>query len=120
MTVRVAALFGIAFIAMSASRAAPVRQEATSQQADAATPCVEVRIGQDRAGHLDCLNRALRAEVDKAAPVAPVDPAAGASADRIGQPTTAAVKQRLGNAYGHSVEPQRPPRVFAPPLPPVH
>jgi hypothetical protein len=75
-------------------------------------PCVEVRIGQDIAGRLDCVNRALRAEVDKASPMISADPASGLSPTRLGQPTPAEVKQRLGNAYGHSVVAQRPAQVF--------
>lgn len=83
-------------------------------------PCVEVRIGQDSAGRLDCLNRALRAEADKAAPSIAGDTVHGSSPSQLGQPTPAALKQRFGNAYGHSLVPQRPLRTFAPPLPPAH
>jgi hypothetical protein len=82
-------------------------------------PCVEVRIGQDSAGRLDCLNRAFRAEVDKVAPTVAADAVPGMPPSQLGQPTPAALKQRLGNAWGHSLVPQRPPRTFAPPLPPA-
>jgi hypothetical protein len=82
-------------------------------------PCVEVRIGQDSAGRLDCLNRALRATVGQASPMTAGVDASSMPPTRLGQPTPAALKQRLGNAYGHSLVPQRPPRTFVPPLPPV-
>jgi hypothetical protein len=115
---RTAAL-AIAFAVLAASQATPAPQAALPPHPDATAPCVEVRIGQDSAGRLDCLNRALRAEVDEVSPASIDSPAAGAPADHLGQPTPAAVKQRMGNAYGRSVVPQRPPRVFVPPLPPV-
>jgi hypothetical protein len=117
VNVRSAALLACAFFALAPSRAVYAQQEHASPPAP--MPCVEVRIGQDRAGRLDCLNRTLRAEVDKAAPTITGDAVSGRSPDQIGQPTTAALKQRYGTAYGHSLVPQRPPRTFAPPLPPV-
>lgn len=79
-------------------------------------PCVQVRIGNDEAGRWSCLNQALKAEVDKVAPVIADEP----PGDRIapiglGLATPAATRQRLGDQYGRSVVPQRPARHFAPP-----
>lgn len=96
-------------------------QPASAPGQDAAVPCVEARIGDDRAGHLDCLNRALRGEVGKVAPSLPEAPAAGLAPTRLGQPTPAALKQRFGDQYGRSLRPQRPPPIAPPsPFAPAH
>ncbi|HEY2346398.1 MAG TPA: hypothetical protein VGH80_11005 [Xanthomonadaceae bacterium] len=99
----------------------PVHAGSTQPSRSAASaPCVQVRIGRDSAGRLDCLNQTLRAEVDQARPLA-IDVATDAqSPSRLGLPTPAEVKQRLGNAYGHSLVPQRPAQTYAPTLAPSH
>lgn len=78
-----------------------------------ATPCVQVRIGNDEAGRWSCLNEALKAEVDKTAPVVNTD-SPGERLAPIGQglATPAATRQRLGDQYGKSVRPQRPAQQF--------
>jgi len=110
-------LLACAFIAFAPSRAVCAQQEHSTWAAP--IPCVEVRIGQDSAGRLDCFNRALRAEVDKATPTVASDATSGTPPTRLGLATPAAAKERLGNAYGHSLVPQRPLRSFTPPLVPT-
>lgn len=79
--------------------------------------CVQVRIGNDEAGRLECLNQMLRETVDRVAPVANVDdPGSNLTPVALGRATPAAVKQRYGNAYGRSVMPQRPSRAYQPPV----
>lgn len=81
-----------------------------------AAPCVQVRIGNDEAGRWSCLNQALKAEVDKVAPViADEAPGERIAPIGLGLATPAATRQRLGDQYGRSVVPQRPARQFAPP-----
>lgn len=87
----------------------------------ATAPCVQVRIGEDVAGHLNCLNQALREAAANARPSASPLAAAATALDPLqrGQPTPAALRQRYGNAYGRSLTPQRPqpqylPTPFAP------
>ncbi|MDR6674370.1 hypothetical protein [Xanthomonas sp. 1678] len=87
----------------------------------ATAPCVQVRIGEDVAGQLDCLNQTLREAAANARLSAPPLAAAATALDPLqrGQPTPAALRQRYGNAYGRSLTPQRPqphylPTPFAP------
>lgn len=111
----VPAWLALAALAMSTgpARAAP--------PPPANAPCVQVRIGEDVAGHLHCLNQTLRAAAANARPSASPLAAAATALDPLqrGQPTPAALRQRYGNAYGRSLTPQRPqphylPTPFAP------
>ncbi|WP_022973039.1 hypothetical protein [Xanthomonas maliensis] len=85
---------------------------ALAGSSDAAAPpiCVEVQIGQHRSGQLSCLNQQLRDSVARAraVPSATAPPVAGTPI-ALGQPTPAALRQRYGQAYGQSLQPQRPP-----------
>ncbi|KAB7776701.1 hypothetical protein [Xanthomonas sp. LMG 12460] len=88
-----------------------------------ATPCVQVRVGEDVAGHLDCLNQALQAAATRARPAASPLTRAATALDPLqrGQPTPAALRQRYGTAYGRSLQPQRPPPpAFSTPFAPAH
>ncbi|WP_408949939.1 hypothetical protein [Lysobacter sp. Hz 25] len=79
-------------------------------------PCVQVRIGHDEAGRWSCLNQAMQAEVAKVAPVVNTDHPGDALAPiGKGLATPAATRQRLGNQYGKSIVPQRPPQQFPSP-----
>ena len=118
MNARSAQRLACALIALVQSHVVCAQQE--RRPPPSPMPCVEVRIGQDTAGRLDCLNRTLRAEVADATHSSVGDTVSGASASQLGQPTTAALKEQLGNAYGHSLVPQRPTRTFAPTLLPTH
>jgi hypothetical protein len=119
MKVRAAPFLVCALAMLVPSPAAWAQSEQMSPASKGPMPCVEVRIGQDSAGRIDCLNRALRSEVEKAAPTFAGNPASRKSPDQLGQPTPAALKQRYGNAYGHSLVPQRPTQTFAPVLAPT-
>ncbi|MCC8539488.1 hypothetical protein ACDH70_01215 [Xanthomonas axonopodis pv. poinsettiicola] len=94
-------------VAAASSPPAPARTPAAVTDA---APCVEVRIGQSSSGRLSCLNQLLRESVERStgAPAAITTPANG-SALQLGQPTPAALRQRYGQAFGHSLQPQRPP-----------
>jgi hypothetical protein len=118
MNIRFAWLLVLALTAYTNSYAVSAQQG--RRPPPAPMPCVEVRIGQDSAGRLDCLNRALRAEVDEVAPMSVGDVTFGKSQGQLGLVTPAAAKERLGDAYGHSSVPQRPVRTFAPLLAPTH
>jgi hypothetical protein len=96
--------------------------------AQAASPaaghvCVDVRLGTEATGYLDCLNAELRDIVEQqqgrqqvtqmaaqgSLPIAPTQ------AGLFNQTATA---ERLGSNFGKSVLPQRPPQPVYPVLPP--
>ncbi|MFC6841134.1 hypothetical protein [Xanthomonas theicola] len=88
----------------------------------ATAPCVQVQAGTQVAGQLHCLNQALRTAA-AGARTGGVPPLAAAATAldplQRGQPTPAALRQRYGSTYGHSLPPQRPrpdylPAPFAP------
>ncbi|WIH05341.1 hypothetical protein KHF85_02130 [Xanthomonas translucens pv. graminis] len=116
MNRRGAALASLALAALALhAHAAPTTPAATA-------PCVQVRIGEDVAGHLDCLNQTLRAAAASARPGASPLAAAATTLDPLqrGQPTPAALRQRYGDAYGRSLVPQRPqPRYLPTPFAPA-
>jgi len=111
-------------LGLLAAAAAPAQRRILPASKPAPPPCVQVRIGSDEAGRWDCVNDAIKSEVDKVAPVNAADPP-GERLAPIGQglAVPAATRQRLGNQYGKSIVPQRPERSFpATPLsrPPGH
>ncbi len=81
--------------------------------------CVDVQIGDDRTPYLNCLNEELQKSVQRERgipqPAAPLS--ANSSGNQIGTFNEAAARQRMGNAFGISPVPQRPPKpVFVTPL----
>lgn len=87
----------------------------------APAPCVEVRIGGDRAFDWQCLNARLSQQVE----TEKTRQAQGAAALAASQPSgstelnlfdEAATAQRLGSSFGHSVIPERPVEIFRNPL----
>ena len=81
--------------------------------------CVDVQIGDDRTPYLNCLNEELQKSVKRERgtpqPAAPLS--ATSSSNQIGTFNEAAARQRMGNAFGVSPIPQRPPKpVFVSPL----
>ena len=73
-----------------------------------------MRLGNTRS--YDCVNRtlqALAASAHRSAIVAPSAATEGAS--QTGQATESATRERLGDAFGHSVIPQRPVASYASP-----
>ncbi|MBI2248350.1 MAG: hypothetical protein HYU61_00330 [Brevundimonas diminuta] len=86
------------------------------------TLCVQVDVGGDRAGHLDCaaqtLQRAARAAQEQArAEFDTPAPNARSSDLTVGVVSQTAVRQRLGANFGTSVHPQRPVRPMPTPRP---
>ena len=81
--------------------------------------CVDVQIGQDRTAYLNCLNEAFQRDVarEHAAPKPEVPIDSQSSPTQVGTANETAARQRMGNAFGVSSTPQRPARVFVPPLP---
>src|SRR5262245_3291005 len=82
--------------------------------------CVDVQIGDDRTPYLNCLNDEMKKSVERergtARPAAPLS--ATSPSNQIGTFNEAAARQRMGNAFGVSPVPQRPPKpVFVSPLP---
>jgi len=99
----VALLCGGAAVSSAAPPAAP------SSPDDANLPCVEVQIGKDRAGLLDCLNQQFRRSADGQRTLQPAAPYGTSSPpNQIGLFNETAERERLGNAFGHSAVPQRP------------
>ena len=87
-----------------------------------AGPCVEVQIGNERLLDFDCINRQFRLQADRQhmapAPAAPVD--ARSSSTATGTANQAAAQQMMGDAFGKSAAPQRPPpQTYVPALPRV-
>ena len=94
-----------------------------AQQAPPASNlCVQVDVGGDRAGHLDCaaeaLQRAARiAQTQARAAFDASTPDARSSELTVGVVNQTAVRQRLGSNFGLSVHPQRPVRPAPTPRP---
>ncbi len=82
----------------------------TSQGADGRTAqtCVDVRIGSD--AYYSCLNQKLAASVPGRRSSAHDAPLTATSpAPAVGTYNQAATRERLGDSFGHSAIPQRPP-----------
>jgi hypothetical protein len=64
-------------------------------------PCVEVQIGRDRAGLLECLNEQFRRSAEGQRAVQPAAPYGTSSPpSQIGLFNETAERERLGNAFG--------------------
>jgi len=118
---RVGAGAGWLALAAAAAAASVGVARAAPPAPPANAPCVQVRIGEDVAGRLHCLNQVLRDAAARARPDAPPLATAATALDPLqrGQPTPAALRQRYGSAYGRALTPQRPqphylPTPFAP------
>jgi hypothetical protein len=93
---------------------APGALTAETPGAEDVESCVEVEIGGAKA--LDCINRKLKREADKVAPVKNLPPVDATSQDiHLGIVNAPAVKQQYGPSFGNSVAPYRPSRTFTPP-----
>ena len=109
------------WLAVAAGSIAAVMAGAVSVRAqdDITETCVDVRIGNDRAAYLNCLNDELKRSVERqrkvAQPTAPVD--ARSPSNQTGVYNDAAAREHMGNAFGVSSRPQRPAApVFVSPL----
>lgn len=89
----------------------PVRADETKKQEDAA-PCIEVQVNGERIPAWDCLQRKL-APASKAAK-SPALPEAERLIQQPGnqlmQYNLEGTRQRMGDAFGRSLVPQRPAR----------
>lgn len=90
----------------------PVRADAVAKKQDDAAPCIDVQVNGERIPAWDCLQRKL-APAPKA-----TKPSALPEAERLmRQPgnermqyNLEGTRQRMGDAFGRSVVPQRPAR----------
>ncbi|HYZ31942.1 MAG TPA: hypothetical protein VE684_06620 [Crenalkalicoccus sp.] len=93
------------------ARAQPER----AQPEAAGRSCVDVRVGQEN--YYDCLNRQLRESVPPAASrrsAADVPYPVDSPPNQLGGFTLQGTRQQLGDNFGRSVVPQRPPQDFGP------
>lgn len=102
--------------------AALAQETPSAVQAPPASLCVQVDVGGDRAGHLDCaaeaLQRAARVAQSQARAAFEASvPEARSSDLAVGVVSQTAVRQRLGANFGLSVHPQRPARPTPAPRP---
>ena len=93
----------------------------TAQPAPSSDVCVDVTIGASHAGNLDCLNQRLRQKVavekQQAEQIGELQgTATKAPPTELNLFNQTATQERLGDAFGHSVVPQRPVRTFPNPL----
>ena len=94
---------------------------AQANPADTGGPCVDVQVGNERVADFDCINRQLRLHVEREHAVPALSPPidARSSSTAVGTANQAAAEQMMGNAFGKSGQPQRPPPpVFVAPLTP--
>ena len=93
----------------SGSTDQPPKDSAPSNQP---SPCVDVQIGGDRSAYLDCLNDQMKRNAEheqhRPQPTAPID--AQSPSNQVGTANDAAARERMGNAFGKSAVPQRPPK----------
>lgn len=113
MTARV--LAGISVLLMTG----PAGAAEPSKPNDSAPACIDVQIGNDRTAFLECLNssfeRHVRQEHQTPQPEAPIG--VKSSPTQLGIFNETAARQRMGNAFGVTATPQRPPKpVFSTPL----
>ncbi len=90
--------------------------QARAQSTDTHQSCVDVQIGSAR--YYDCLNQQMQRSVPQQRPSAENSTplSAGAPAPAVGTFNQEATHERLGNSFGKSATPQRPPPiVFTPP-----
>lgn len=86
---------------------------------DAVSSCVDVEVNGERVHDYDCLSRQLTPS-GTVSPTAQLrsEEIAGRPSNALGLANTEATRQRMGNNFGKSTLPQRPPQV-SPTLPPA-
>jgi hypothetical protein len=112
MKFKVIMILASAFFASLASAEEPARPPDQTQ-------CVDVQIGEDRTAYLACLNelfqRRVRQEHQMPQIEAPLS--ARSSPNQVGGYNETSAREQMGNAFGVSPVPQRPPKpVFVNPL----
>lgn len=82
------------------------------------SPCVDVEIGGDRSAYFECLNKQMQRGVEREheipQPAAPID--THSPSNQVGTANDAAAREKMGNAFGKSAQPQRPKSTFENPL----
>ncbi|HWC63724.1 MAG TPA: hypothetical protein VG501_08880 [Rhizomicrobium sp.] len=99
-----------------------VRPALSQETAKKRAPCVDVEIGQDKAAALNCMNDAIRAQVEHTQGMPSLSPPTDARSpgNQVGTFNNQAAQEQMGSAYGTSSKPQRPKAVFVSPvLPPA-
>jgi hypothetical protein len=105
---------GLACIGFFGSRA--FAEAAKTGEANAPTPCFEVEVNGERAPSYECLTQKLR-PAPSAGGAAPTPALMGSEAivqrpsNQLGLFNRQATANRMGNTFGTSVYPQRPPGV---------
>ena len=97
----------------------PAFADAPKRSSDTTAACVDVQIGNDRTANLECLNNAFQQRVQREHGTPPVEAPIGtqSSSNQLGTFNESAAREHMGNAYGVSAVPQRPPKpVFVNPL----
>jgi hypothetical protein len=81
---------------------------ALGQTTETKQSCVDVKIGMEQ--YYSCLNQRLQSGIEQHRFTSRDAPySATSAAPAVGGFNEAATRERLGNAFGHSVIPQRPP-----------
>lgn len=107
------------FAAVAFSGAASLCTASAAPSPAPTSTCVDVQIGDDRTPYLNCLNDEMQKSVqrERGVPLPAAPLSANSSGNQIGTFNEAAARQRMGNAFGISPVPQRPPKpVFVSPL----
>ncbi len=115
--VSMAVLMLVAGAGVSLAQTSSVDPRVASRASKA--PCVMVDVAGQKAGDLDCANQALSSAVHRAQAASQPNldvPTIGSSPSALGEANVAATRERLGSAFGVSVNPQRPDATYAPPL----
>ncbi len=110
-------LIGLAILTTAVPAAADDLSSSPSSATETQT-CVDVRIGEDRTAYLNCINAQLNRDVARQQqvpqPAAPID--THSATNTIGIVDETAARQKMGDAFGRSAQPQRPERVYVSPL----
>jgi hypothetical protein len=98
-----------------------VAADSAATEPQASNRCVDVHIQGDNTRYLDCLNSELNREVAKQADreallQTVVANSQAHSPTQMGLFNQTATHERLGNAFGHSVIPQRPVVTYVNPM----
>jgi len=93
-----------------------VGSSAMAQEAAPANPCVEVTVNGERAPSYDCLTQKMRPPASAprdadGTPQLASEAIANRPSNQLGLFNRAATGTRMGNTFGTSVYPQRPPPV---------
>jgi len=101
-----------------------VAGQASAEQkaAGSASVCVDVQIGDDRTAYLNCLNEEFERQVRQEHQVPQIEApiTTHSSPNQVEGFNETAAREQMGNAFGVSPVPQRPPKpVFVDPLLPA-